>query len=42
MCYLAITFDHRLIDGADADHFMVAVKKTLEEGEWEELTPLLS
>ncbi len=41
MCYLAITFDHRLIDGADADHFMVAIKKTIETDEWEELAPFL-
>ncbi|MCP3956358.1 MAG: 2-oxo acid dehydrogenase subunit E2 [bacterium] len=37
MCYFALTFDHRLIDGADADYFMLAVKKTLETDEWEEL-----
>ena len=41
MCYLAITFDHRLIDGADADHFMVDVKTTLEEGDWDELDSLM-
>ena len=41
MCYLAITFDHRLIDGADADHFMAAIKKTLETDAWDELTPFL-
>ncbi len=41
MCYLAITFDHRLIDGADADHFMAAIKKTLETDEWEELAPFV-
>ena len=37
ICYLAITFDHRLIDGADADHFMVAVRDTLQEDDWKEL-----
>jgi pyruvate dehydrogenase E2 component (dihydrolipoamide acetyltransferase) len=31
MCYLALTFDHRLVDGADADRFMAFVKKTLQE-----------
>jgi 2-oxoglutarate dehydrogenase E2 component (dihydrolipoamide succinyltransferase) len=31
MCYLALTFDHRLVDGADADRFMAHVKKTLQE-----------
>ena len=41
MCYFAITFDHRLVDGADADHFMIAVKKTLEEGDWSELDPFV-
>ncbi len=41
MCYLAITFDHRLIDGADADHFMNVVKSTLENDEWEELAPYM-
>ena len=30
--YLAISFDHRLIDGAVADQFMAEVKKTLESG----------
>jgi pyruvate dehydrogenase E2 component (dihydrolipoamide acetyltransferase) len=33
--YLALSFDHRLIDGADADRFMAAVKKTLEKGEFD-------
>jgi 2-oxoglutarate dehydrogenase E2 component (dihydrolipoamide succinyltransferase) len=33
--YLALSFDHRLIDGADADKFMASVKKTLEAGEFE-------
>ena len=41
MCYLAITFDHRLIDGADADHFMVEVKKTIETDEWGELAAFM-
>ncbi|MEM1183291.1 MAG: dihydrolipoamide acetyltransferase family protein, partial [Acidobacteriota bacterium] len=39
MCYFALTFDHRLIDGADADHFMVAIKSYLEESSWEDLRP---
>ncbi len=30
--YLALSFDHRLIDGAVADQFMAEVKKTLEAG----------
>jgi pyruvate dehydrogenase E2 component (dihydrolipoamide acetyltransferase) len=33
--YLALSFDHRLIDGADADKFMAGVKKTLEAGEFD-------
>jgi pyruvate dehydrogenase E2 component (dihydrolipoamide acetyltransferase) len=31
MGYLALSFDHRLVDGAVADQFMAHVKKTLEE-----------
>jgi 2-oxoglutarate dehydrogenase E2 component (dihydrolipoamide succinyltransferase) len=31
MCYLALTFDHRLVDGSDADRFMAHVKKKLQE-----------
>jgi 2-oxoglutarate dehydrogenase E2 component (dihydrolipoamide succinyltransferase) len=31
MAYVALTFDHRLVDGADADRFMADVKKTLQE-----------
>lgn len=30
MCYLSLTFDHRLIDGATADSFLATVKRTLE------------
>ena len=41
MSYFAITFDHRLIDGADADHFMNTVKATLENDDWGELAPYL-
>jgi pyruvate dehydrogenase E2 component (dihydrolipoamide acetyltransferase) len=37
MSYLAITYDHRLVDGADADRFMIDVKKVLEEDTWTEL-----
>jgi 2-oxoglutarate dehydrogenase E2 component (dihydrolipoamide succinyltransferase) len=37
MCYLALTFDHRLIDGADADQFMALIKDQLQQGSWEEL-----
>jgi 2-oxoglutarate dehydrogenase E2 component (dihydrolipoamide succinyltransferase) len=41
MSYFGITYDHRLVDGADADHFMNDVKKVLEEGDWPELQPFL-
>ena len=33
--YLALSFDHRLIDGADADKFLATVKGTLEKGEFD-------
>jgi 2-oxoglutarate dehydrogenase E2 component (dihydrolipoamide succinyltransferase) len=35
MGYLALSFDHRLIDGADADKFMASVKKALEKGDFD-------
>ncbi len=41
MSYFAITFDHRLIDGADADHFMIHIKNTLQDETWDELKPYL-
>jgi 2-oxoglutarate dehydrogenase E2 component (dihydrolipoamide succinyltransferase) len=31
MCYVCLSFDHRLVDGADADRFMSHLKKGLEE-----------
>ena len=37
MCYFSISYDHRLVDGADADHFMNSVKRTLAEESWSEL-----
>lgn len=30
MCYLSLTFDHRLIDGATADGFLATIKRALE------------
>ncbi|GMU67402.1 MAG: hypothetical protein AMXMBFR36_36760 [Acidobacteriota bacterium] len=39
MSYFGITYDHRLVDGADADHFMNDVKKTIESDAWPELEP---
>jgi 2-oxoglutarate dehydrogenase E2 component (dihydrolipoamide succinyltransferase) len=38
MAYFALTYDHRLIDGADAELFMRDVKTTLESESWSELT----
>ncbi len=35
MVYLALSYDHRLIDGADASRFLMDVKKRLEEGAFE-------
>ncbi|GGV04832.1 hypothetical protein GCM10010182_24140 [Actinomadura cremea] len=35
MVYLALTYDHRLIDGADAARFLGTVKHRLEEGNFE-------
>ncbi|MGA1661664.1 MAG: 2-oxoglutarate dehydrogenase, E2 component, dihydrolipoamide succinyltransferase [Candidatus Nanopelagicales bacterium] len=32
MVYLALTYDHRLVDGADAARFLSAVRNRLEEG----------
>jgi 2-oxoglutarate dehydrogenase E2 component (dihydrolipoamide succinyltransferase) len=31
MMYLALTYDHRIIDGRDAVQFLVAVKDFLED-----------
>jgi 2-oxoglutarate dehydrogenase E2 component (dihydrolipoamide succinyltransferase) len=31
MSYVCLTFDHRIVDGSDADQFMAQVKKTLQE-----------
>jgi len=35
MCYLSLSFDHRMIDGATADRFMSKVKNHLEQSDWE-------
>ncbi len=34
MAYLALSFDHRLIDGAVADQFMARVRSVIEEGQF--------
>ncbi|UQX86992.1 2-oxo acid dehydrogenase subunit E2 [Jatrophihabitans telluris] len=35
MAYLALTYDHRLVDGADAARYLVSVKNRLEAGQFE-------
>jgi pyruvate dehydrogenase E2 component (dihydrolipoamide acetyltransferase) len=35
MVYLALTYDHRLVDGADAARYLTTVKSRLEEGAFE-------
>jgi 2-oxoglutarate dehydrogenase E2 component (dihydrolipoamide succinyltransferase) len=35
VCYLPLTYDHRLIDGADAGRFLTTVKHRLEEASFE-------
>jgi pyruvate dehydrogenase E2 component (dihydrolipoamide acetyltransferase) len=35
MVYLALTYDHRLVDGADAARFLSTIKARLEEGRFE-------
>lgn len=35
MCYLSLSFDHRIIDGAIADRFMSLVKQHLETSHWD-------
>ncbi|GAB39598.1 2-oxoglutarate dehydrogenase, E2 component, dihydrolipoamide succinyltransferase [Gordonia sputi] len=34
MSFFPLTYDHRLIDGADAGRFLTTIKKRLEEGEF--------
>jgi 2-oxoglutarate dehydrogenase E2 component (dihydrolipoamide succinyltransferase) len=40
MAYMGVTFDHRLIDGAEGDTFLGIVKNTLENERWTELESL--
>lgn len=35
MVYLALSYDHRIVDGADAARFLVAVKNRLEGGDFQ-------
>ncbi len=34
ICILALTFDHRLIDGSVADQFMARIREVIEEGQF--------
>jgi 2-oxoglutarate dehydrogenase E2 component (dihydrolipoamide succinyltransferase) len=34
-CYLALSYDHRLVDGADAARYLKAVKQRIEDGAFE-------
>ena len=34
VCHLALSYDHRLVDGADAARYLMTVKKRLEEGDF--------
>jgi pyruvate dehydrogenase E2 component (dihydrolipoamide acetyltransferase) len=40
MGYIALTFDHRIVDGAEGDAFVNVVKSALENGSWSELESL--
>ena len=35
MVYLALTYDHRLVDGAEAARFLTTMKARLEEANFE-------
>ncbi|MBJ8341789.1 2-oxoglutarate dehydrogenase, E2 component, dihydrolipoamide succinyltransferase [Antrihabitans sp. YC3-6] len=35
MCYLPLTYDHRLVDGADAGRFLTTIRQRLEEAAFE-------
>ncbi|MBP2367186.1 2-oxoglutarate dehydrogenase, E2 component, dihydrolipoamide succinyltransferase [Pseudonocardia parietis] len=35
VCFLPLTYDHRLVDGADAGRFLSAIRARLEEGAFE-------
>ncbi len=35
MCYLSLTYDHRVVDGADAGRFLHTLKTRLEEANFE-------
>jgi 2-oxoglutarate dehydrogenase E2 component (dihydrolipoamide succinyltransferase) len=35
LVYLALSYDHRIVDGADAARFLSTLKERLEEGRFE-------
>jgi 2-oxoglutarate dehydrogenase E2 component (dihydrolipoamide succinyltransferase) len=35
MVYLALSYDHRIVDGADAARFLTTMKERLEAGAFE-------
>jgi pyruvate dehydrogenase E2 component (dihydrolipoamide acetyltransferase) len=35
MAYFALSFDHRIVDGADAERFLSYVKELLEAGQFQ-------
>lgn len=37
ICFMGLSFDHRILDGAVADQFMAHIKSTLEEGRFPDL-----
>ena len=34
VCFLSLSYDHRLVDGADAARYLMTVKKRLEDGDF--------
>jgi 2-oxoglutarate dehydrogenase E2 component (dihydrolipoamide succinyltransferase) len=34
MAYFALSFDHRIIDGSDAEKFLAYIKERLESGQF--------
>ena len=34
MAYFALSFDHRIVDGADAERFLAYIKEHLESGQF--------
>ncbi len=35
MVFLALSYDHRIVDGADAARFLASIKQRLEDGAFE-------